>query len=56
MKLKLLVAAAYAALGTALGYKVTLCLPANATEERKKLMRLYGAEIIETTGFDTIFC
>ena len=28
---------AYAALGAALGYKVTLCLPANATEERKKL-------------------
>ena len=34
---------AYAALGAALGYKVALCLPANATEERKKLMKLYGA-------------
>ena len=29
---------AYAALGAALGYKVALCLPANATEERKKLI------------------
>ena len=44
---------AYAALGTALGYKVTLCLPANATGERKKLMRLYGAEIIETDPLES---
>ena len=44
---------AYAALGAAMGYKVTLCLPANATEERKKLMRLYGAEIIETDPLES---
>ena len=44
---------AYAAIGAALGYKVTLCLPANATEERKKLMRLYGAEIIETDPLES---
>ena len=44
---------AYAALGAAFGYKVTLCLPANATEERKKLMRLYGAEIIETDPLES---
>jgi cysteine synthase B len=44
---------AYAALGAALGYKVTLCLPGNATEERKKLMRLYGAEIIETDPLES---
>ena len=44
---------AYAALGAALGYKVTLCLTANATEERKKLMRLYGAEIIETDPLES---
>ena len=44
---------AYAALGAALGYKVALCLPANATEERKKLMRLYGAEIIETDPLES---
>ena len=44
---------AYAALGAALGYKVALCLPANATEERKKLMRLYGATIIETDPLES---
>ena len=44
---------AYAALGAALGYKVALCLPANATEERKKLMKLYGAEIIETDPLES---
>lgn len=44
---------AYAAIGAILGFKVTLCLPANATEERKKLMRLYGAEIIETSPLES---
>jgi cysteine synthase B len=39
---------AYAMLGAARGYGVTLCLPANASEERKRILRLYGAEIIET--------
>jgi len=39
---------AYAMLGAARGYAVTLCLPANASEERKRILRLYGAELIET--------
>ncbi|MGQ9897943.1 MAG: PLP-dependent cysteine synthase family protein [Acidobacteriota bacterium] len=39
---------AYAMLGAALGYAVTLCLPKNASLERKKMLRIYGAEIIET--------
>jgi cysteine synthase B len=39
---------AYAMLGAARGYGVTLCLPANASEERKQILRLYGAELIET--------
>jgi len=39
---------AYAMFGAALGYRVKLFMPANASEERKKLMRAYGAEIIET--------
>lgn len=39
---------AYAMLGAALGYRVALCLPANASEERKHILRVYGAEIIET--------
>jgi cysteine synthase B len=39
---------AYAMFGAALGYRVKLFMPANASEERKKLMRAYGAEIVET--------
>ena len=39
---------AYAMLGAAMGHPVVLCLPANATEERKRMLRLYGATIIET--------
>src|SRR5438094_7319007 len=30
------------------GYPLTCVMPANATEERKRLLRLYGAEIIES--------
>ncbi len=37
---------AYAMLGAALGYPVRLVAPANVTEERKQLMRAYGAELI----------
>jgi cysteine synthase B len=32
------------------GYRLTCVLPANATEERRLLLRLYGAEIIESPG------
>ncbi len=39
---------AYAMIGAALGYKVALCLPKNASLERKKILRAYGADIIET--------
>ena len=39
---------AYAMLGAARGYKVTLALPKNASKARKKILKLYGAEIIET--------
>lgn len=39
---------AYAMLGAARGYRVTLTLPKNASETRKRIIRLYGAEIIET--------
>ena len=39
---------AYAMLGAARGYPVTLCLPANASEERKHILHYHGAEIIET--------
>jgi len=38
----------YAMLGSVLGFGVTLVLPANAGIERKKMLRAYGAELIET--------
>lgn len=41
-------AIAYAMLGAARGFGVTICLPANASEERKNLLRAYGAEVVET--------
>src|SRR5687767_3290307 len=31
-------------------YPLTCVMPENATEERKRLLRLYGAEIVETPG------
>jgi S-sulfo-L-cysteine synthase (O-acetyl-L-serine-dependent) len=37
---------AYAMIGANLGYKVKLCLPANASEERKRILRAYGAEMV----------
>jgi [CysO sulfur-carrier protein]-thiocarboxylate-dependent cysteine synthase len=32
------------------GYPLTCVLPASVTEERRKLLRLYGAEIVESPG------
>jgi [CysO sulfur-carrier protein]-thiocarboxylate-dependent cysteine synthase len=32
------------------GYRLTCVLPENATEERRQLLRLYGAQIVESTG------
>jgi len=43
---------AFAMLGANLGYPVSLCLPSNASIERKKIVGLYGAEIIETDAMD----
>jgi len=39
---------AYAMLGAALGFGVTLCMPSSASRERKRILRAYGAEVIET--------
>jgi S-sulfo-L-cysteine synthase (O-acetyl-L-serine-dependent) len=39
---------AYAWIGAALGYKVKLCMPANASEERKQILRAYGVEFVLT--------
>jgi cysteine synthase B len=39
---------AYAMIGAALGYRVKLCLPKNASEERKRILRGYGVELVLT--------
>jgi cysteine synthase B len=39
---------AYAMIGAVRGYRVKLALPANASEERKSILRAYGAEVILT--------
>ena len=39
---------AFALIGAALGYPVAVCLPANASVERKRTLRVFGAAIIET--------
>ncbi|HBY63204.1 MAG TPA: cysteine synthase [Solibacterales bacterium] len=39
---------AYAMIGASLGYRVRLCLPANASEERKRMLKAFGAETILT--------
>ena len=43
---------AYAMIGAARGYKVALTLPKNASAERKRILKLYGAEIIETDAMN----
>jgi cysteine synthase B len=39
---------AYAMIGAARGYRVTLCLPANASAERKMILGVLGAELVLT--------
>ena len=39
---------AYAMVGAARGYPVKLCLPANASPERKLILRAFGAELVLT--------
>jgi S-sulfo-L-cysteine synthase (O-acetyl-L-serine-dependent) len=41
---------AYAMIGAALGYPVTLCLPDSASHERKRMLAAYGAELVMTPG------
>jgi cysteine synthase B len=43
---------AYAAIGSALGIKVVLCLPENASIERKQILTSLGAEIIYTSKYE----
>lgn len=39
---------AYAMIGAALGFGVTLCVPSNITLERKRVLRAYGPELVFT--------
>jgi S-sulfo-L-cysteine synthase (O-acetyl-L-serine-dependent) len=39
---------AYAMIAAALGYRVKLCLPKNASEERKRILLAYGAQLVLT--------
>jgi cysteine synthase B len=39
---------AYAMIGASRGYAVKVCLPKNATPARKRILRSYGVEIVET--------
>ena len=39
---------AYAMLGAALGFRVTLCMPSNVSPERKRYLAAYGAEVLWT--------
>src|SRR5271163_1371371 len=43
---------AYAMLGAAMDFGVTLCMPANVSPERKKVLAAYGAEVISTDPAD----
>lgn len=44
-------AIAYASIGSALGISVSICLPENASEERKTYLKALGAELILTSRF-----
>lgn len=39
---------AYAMIGASRGYRVKVCLPKNASRGRKRILRSYGVEIVET--------
>ncbi|MDQ3440041.1 MAG: pyridoxal-phosphate dependent enzyme, partial [Planctomycetota bacterium] len=43
---------AYAMIGAALGFGVTLCIPSNITPERKRILKAYGPELIFTDPLD----
>ncbi len=46
---------AYAMIGAAMRLKVAVCLPSNASPERKRILRIHGCDIVDTdplTGTD----
>ncbi|MBR1396867.1 MAG: cysteine synthase family protein [Selenomonadaceae bacterium] len=42
----------YCMMASAIGCKVTLCMPANVSQNRKKIIRAYGGHIIETSPLE----
>ncbi|MFT5169203.1 MAG: cysteine synthase B [Saprospiraceae bacterium] len=44
---------AYAAIGAALGIPVTLCLPENASDSRKQILKSLGVNIVFTSPFES---
>ena len=44
---------AYAMVGAARGYKVKLCMPENASPERKLILRALGAELVLTNPLES---
>jgi cysteine synthase B len=44
---------AYAMVGAARGYKVKLCMPENASNERKLILRALGAELVLTSPLES---
>ncbi|MCB0162639.1 MAG: cysteine synthase family protein [Anaerolineae bacterium] len=45
---------ALAMIGAAKGYKVTLVLPGNVSDERKKILKAYGATLVLTDPFEGV--
>src|SRR5438552_10956086 len=43
---------ALAMLGASEGYRVTLCVPANLSTERRRILQAYGAELVVTPAPD----
>jgi S-sulfo-L-cysteine synthase (O-acetyl-L-serine-dependent) len=43
---------ALAMVGAARGYRVKLCMPANASEERKRTLRAYGVDLVLTSPME----
>jgi len=44
---------AYAMIGAAQGYKVKLCVPENASQERKLILRAFGADLVLTSPLES---
>src|SRR5499427_8211061 len=44
---------AYAMIGAAKGYRVKLCVPENASQERKLILRAFGAELVLTSPLES---